>query len=724
MTAAFLLLALARPFAEAGPAAGCLALAHRGQNIQAENCFARLTSAKDAWARAEGWWGLRRYREANEEFRRAVAERPRDPDRKVRWGRLLLERFNPAEAAELFQEALQIRADHAGALLGMALVAAHGFEQRAVELARRALEADPGCIEARVLLARMALEDGDAERARAEAVEALGLWQEALDAMAVLAAADWIADREPSLWVERALRIHPRYGRLYSEGARFLVLNRRYGDAVQLYRKALELDPSLSGVRSELGINLMRLGRDEEARRELERAYDEGHRDAPTVNALRLLDGAKHFVIRQDAHLVLKLHRKEAAVLEPYAREEAMRALAAFQSKYRVRLDGPVRIELYPDHEDFAVRTLGMPGLGALGVTFERAVAMDSPSARKPGSFHWVSTLWHELNHVIVLARVNNRAPRWFVEGLAVWEESQASPEWGERLTPEILVAVRERKLLPVAALDRGFVRPSYPGQVAVSYYQAGKLCEFMAREWGFQTLLRMLDAFGARQQTPQAIRQTLGLAPEELDARFLSWLEQSLRARLDGFAAWREGMKRLTEAARAGRHLEVVREGPAVRDLYPEYVEAGSAYELLATAHLALGDKAAARGELERYARAGGRDPSLLRQLALLEQEAGRAAEAIGALRRWLYVDPLNEEVHRRLGELLLEQGQVEEAIREFRVLLALGPADAAAAHYALARACHAAGRIAEAKEHVLAALETAPGFRPAQKLLLELNR
>jgi hypothetical protein len=54
---------------------------------------------------------------------------------------------------------------------------------------------------------------------------------------------------------------------------------------------------------------------------------------------------------------------------------------------------------------------------------------------------------------------------------------------------------------------------------------------------------------------------------------------------------------------------------------------------------------------------------------------------------------------------------------------VLALGPSDVAAAHYHLARACRAARRLEEAREHVLAALEAAPGYRPAQKLLLELN-
>ena len=116
-----------------------------------------------------------------------------------------------------------------------------------------------------------------------------------------------------------------------------------------------------------------------------------------------------------------------------------------------MKLPGPVQVEVYPDHEDFAVRTMGMPGLGALGVTFGQVVAMDSPSARKPGDFNWGSTLWHEMSHVFILTATNFRVPRWFTEGLAVHEEGEHSPEWKNQPTPEVLAAIRDKKLLPVA---------------------------------------------------------------------------------------------------------------------------------------------------------------------------------------------------------------------------------------------------------------------------------
>ena len=138
--------------------------------------------------------------------------------------------------------------------------------------------------------------------------------------------------------------------------------------------------------------------------------------------------------------------------------------LATYEKKYQMTLPGPVQVEVYPNHEDFAVRTMGMPGLGALGVTFGEVVAMDSPSARKPGDFNWGATLWHEMSHVFILTATNHRVPRWFTEGLAVHEEGQRSPEWKNRATPDVLAAIRDKKLLPVAQLDRGFVFPRLPG--------------------------------------------------------------------------------------------------------------------------------------------------------------------------------------------------------------------------------------------------------------------
>ena len=58
------------------------------------------------------------------------------------------------------------------------------------------------------------------------------------------------------------------------------------------------------------------------------------------------------------------------------------------------------------------------------------------------------------------------------------------------------------------------------------------------------------------------------------------------------------------------------------------------------------------------------------------------------------------------------------------FRKVLAMNPHDLSDAHYRLARAYFGVGDRALSREHLLYALEIAPGFREAQQLLLEIVR
>jgi tetratricopeptide (TPR) repeat protein len=724
VTPAVAALLIALPLAAASPT-DCHELRKRGQTDKADACYRRLSTSSDPYLRAEGLWGLRLYQDANEQFKAAVARSPKNAEFRVRWGRLFLERFNSAEAASLFKEALEIDPKHAGALLGLALVASESFaDRKAVELAEKAIESDPNLYQARELLAHLALEDANPERAVAEADKAIALSPLALDAMAVRAAVELLADRSPDKWFGRVYQVNPNYGEAHRIAGHHLVINRRYAEGVQQFRKAIELDPLNWSAREQLGVNLMRFGEDEEARQHLEACYNAGHHSFPVVNTLRLMDSYKNFVIYRTPATILKLHKKEAELLRVYFEPELQRAIQTFQKKYKLTLPRPVQLEVYPDHEDFAVRTLGMPGLGALGVTFGHVVAMDSPSGRKPGSFHWASTLWHELSHVFVLTATNHRVPRWFTEGLAVHEETAVSPDWGDRLSPQILAALRDKRLLPVAELDRGFIRPTYPGQVVVSYFQAGRICDYINERWGYQKLLDMMHAFGARKSTPEVIQQQLGMSPEAFDQDFLAWLDKQTRKTVEAFSAWPAKLKALAAAARAGNHDQVLKDGPALRDLYPEYVEHGNPYEFIAEAHLAKGDQKAAAAELERYAQIGGRNPETLKKLAGLQEQLGDKQGAAVTLNRITYIYLHDEEVHRRLGELWLEVGNWRGAVREFKAVIAANPIDRAQAHFNLARAYDAGKQRPQAEEHLLLALEAAPGFRPAQKMLLHYHR
>jgi tetratricopeptide (TPR) repeat protein len=704
--------------------ADCWALRKHGKNAQAQNCFAALTRSANAYERAEGFWGLEQWEQANAQFRLATTQEDSKAIYKVRWGLLLHERFNDSDAAALFHEALNKDLSLAEAYVGLALISADGFDGHAEEYAAKAIERDPKLAEAHEVMADLALANDDPQTATAQADEAIALGDDALDAMAIRAAVELIGDRSPDAWLAKIRAVNPGYGEAYARVAHQLELHYRYEDAVGYYRKAIAADPQLWAAHSALGIDLMRLGQQQEPYQELELAYNNGHRDAATVNSLRLLDSYKNFDTFRDDTTIIKLNKSESALLLPYIRTELHTILAVYSKKYQMTLPGPVQVEVYPDHEDFAVRTMGMPGLGALGVTFGEVVVMDSPSGRKPGDFNWGATLWHEMSHVFILTATNHRVPRWFTEGLAVHEEGQRSQEWKNRVTPDVLVAIRDRKLLPVEKLDRGFVYPDYPAQVIVSYFQAGSICDFISEKWGETKLLDMVHSYAKLATTPQAIQQDLGLSPEEFDKQYQAWIEKQYGAEAEHFDEWRDKLRDLVKAEEAKDHQTVERLGPAVISLYPQYVDDANAYGLMAAGYALGGDTKSAAAILVKYERAGGQSPELLNRLAQLEQDAGEMTEAIATLERINYIYPVkNEDLHHRLGDLLYAQKDFDGAIREFKALLASNPVDKAGAEFELAQAYYAAGQNDKAQDSVLAALEIAPDYRPAQKLLLEIQ-
>src|SRR5438034_856640 len=322
--------------AAASSPADCATLRRHGRRAEAQACYQSLTLAGDPYLRAEGDWGLELYQDASNEFRAAVARADQNALSRVRWGRLLHERFNNADAAALFEEALQRDAKNAEAYVGLALVAADGFERKARESAAKALQLDPKLFEAHEVLANLALEDSDPAEAVKQADAALQIAADALDAMAIRAAVELLADRSPDAWIQKMLQVNPAYGNGYALIASHLVINRRYEEGVAYYRKAIDLDPRLWSARSQLGINLMRLGQEEEPFRQLEMSYNNGYRDAATVNSLRLLDSYKNFTIFKDDTAVLKLDKKEAGVLQPYFEDVLRRAIATFEKRNNI----------------------------------------------------------------------------------------------------------------------------------------------------------------------------------------------------------------------------------------------------------------------------------------------------------------------------------------------------------------------------------------------------
>jgi lipopolysaccharide biosynthesis regulator YciM len=218
-------------------------------------------------------------------------------------------------------------------------------------------------------------------------------------------------------------------------------------------------------------------------------------------------------------------------------------------------------------------------------------------------------------------------------------------------------------------------------------------------------------------------IEKELKMKPEEFDKQFLPWLEAQTKTTVDGYDNWRKAMKALNDSVKNKDWSDVIKQGTAIRDIYSDYVEAGSVYEALAKAYEAQNDKAKAMDQLKRYSEVGGRSPDTLTHLADLEMAAGDKRAAAQTLQRINYIYLRDDQAHQKLGDLDLELGNLSGAVLEYQAVLAGKPVDPAGAHFQLAKALESAKRTAEAKDEVFAALEVAPEYKPAQKLLLELN-
>src|SRR5690606_1209670 len=116
----------------------------------------------------------------------------------------------------------------------------------------------------------------------------------------------------------------------------------------------------------------------------------------------------------------------------------------------------------------------------------------------------------------------------------------------GVAVSTRTLEAFNDGQFLPVVSIDQGFMRPTYEGQVQVSYEQAGLMCLFAAERFGFPQLARYLRAFrDPAVTTASGIPAVFEVTPEEFDAEFKAFVEQRFAPYLKDPKRWPELLRR-----------------------------------------------------------------------------------------------------------------------------------------------------------------------------------
>ena len=694
---------------------------------------------------------LEKYQDANDIFIDARDEDDQYAEAFIEQGNLLNEKYNYGEAASLFEDALKINANSPAALLGMAESKMMGAGGEALAHVDRALQVNPNSVRALVLKARLALEIEKSEEATKTADRALTINPNSVEARALRAAVFYLADKKPDLDAEakRALAVNPKAGVFYDTLGHFAVNNRRYADAVEFYRKAVDLSPNLWSARTQLGVQLLRVGKTPEGKAELEKTFEGDPFNIWAKNTLDLLDSIADYTDTVRGPFVIKTSPKETGVVAPYAADLIEEAHKKLTAKYKFTPKSPIAVELFENHDDFAVKALGLPGLGALGVCFGQTISMDGPSARETGEFNWGSTLWHEYMHVVSLQITDYKIPRWFSEGLSVYEERRARPGWGDDWSLDTIKAYMDGRFVKIADLDAAFTRPKTPDGVGIAYFQASQVCEFVEEKHGFDAILKMLAFYKEGLKDTDVLQRALQLTPEKFDQAFAEFIKSKVGGYVEALGT---GPVKTSEDAKKARaeleaaiqarpnhffallRLGTIAKAEGETDLaidylkraakaFPFYASEGNPYTLLADLYEAKKAPAEAITALEQVVKYNENDVDSYKRLARLRLGANDKSGALNLILTSFYISPFDSDLHKLAGDAYLEGNSPAEAAREFRVVVALGPPDLAGAHYDLARALEASGDKKEAKRSILRSLEIAPNFDKALELLLKIR-
>jgi cellulose synthase operon protein C len=607
---------------------------------------------------ARGMALLGSFDDANYALKRALKADPKDADTHVAWGELLLEKYNIADAKESFADALKHNPNHPGALVGLAqaelltsnqTTSARDYLERAEAVAPR----DPKLLLTRAHLAIMA--DLDCKSAQALAARVLEDRPRQLEAMTVQGICAYIADDMAGFDRIKAavLAINPKYSDFFSYTGEYAVRVFRYEPSLALYKEAIRLNPQDGRGLLGMATSLSRVGKEDEAREYLRRAFDADPYNVRAYNMLELYEKViPEYSFREYKRFRLRTHKSQRELLELLVPPLVERAMDIYNKKYAYKIHDELSLEIYPDPQAFSVRIAGLPSISPQGVCFGKVVMSRSPS---DGNFNWAQVIWHELAHVYHIQLSDYHVSRWFTEGLAEYETNVMDPAWSRHYDQELASQVFLDAIPSVTEYDHGFTQSRTLLGVVRAYHLASLAIHFIAETWGFEKLPAMLRGWGDHKTQEQVFADVLGVTYAQFDARFLVWLK--------------------------------------------------ARYMTFANQLMVDSDELPSLPTLERALVRSNNNPRLWAQLALVQQAAGKVEPGEAALKRALDLAPSDPTIQSFAMTHRLRAGRVRDAVEHGKKVLEAGK-DSYALRLVMGQAMIALEDLTWARVHLEAAV------------------
>jgi tetratricopeptide (TPR) repeat protein len=679
-------------------------------------------------------------------FRRAEKLDPPPREAFLAIGKMALEKHDFALAADTFRLGLKKFPDDPDMEYGLAKSFETGNRAEMLAGIQAALAVNPSHIPSLLLLADHLIDAeqyDEAEKQLALALKVNPYRPEALAYRAVLAHLRNDPLQEAKLRSDALTywKTNPQVDYLLG---RKLSQKYRFEEGAAAQRRALAFEPGYLPARRQLASDLLRLGQDAEGWELARAVLDQDGYDVSAYNLVTLREVMGRFETLTNADFIVRMAPQEARLYGDRVLELLTRAKQALGPKYGVELQRLTTVEIFPEQKDFAVRTFGMPdNPGYLGVCFGPVITANSPASQAPNPANWESVLWHEFCHVVTLTATKNRMPRWLSEGISVYEERQADPTWGESMNLAYRQMILDGELTPLGKLSSAFLTPKNPLYLQFAYYESSLVVEFLVQRFGFESLKTILRDLRQGEEINKTLAAHSVPLPD-LEKQFNAFVREKAEklapgADLDKPPAKSEEAETWAKAHPDNYHLKMdrVRElmeakrwtdaRPLLESLAQSYhgeSRADNPLWLLAVTERNLEQTNAEFATLQTLARQESDFVDLYARLIDLAEARKDWPAVTQSAERLLAINPLVSAPYRALAEAGVASGNNEEAITAYRKLLLLDPPDPVEVHFQLARLLHArGGSEREAKRRVLEALEEAPRFRNAQRLLLELE-
>lgn len=663
-------------------------------------------------------------------------------------------------AEEYYLKALEKEPNHQEALAGLMECYWKSHDERLQEVLKQLEDQNPNHPRLDAVKVERLLEDYEPQKALEIIEKQLAINPVSHRFRSLKAAALFLVDDLDGMneVIENVLAYSPVRSEIYRTIGRFASRHYRFKEGVQFQAKALELDAEDYQARALYTLDLMRLGRELEGREELEKAFEQDPYNVQLYNLLQLMDTLETFSTVRRGAFVLRLPPTEEPILAEAALDLLDEALVYLEDKYQIDVEKPILIEMFDNHDDFMVRSVGLPGnAGHLGICFGKLVTMDAPSVRPKGSSNWRSVLWHEFTHVISLQKTHNRMPRWLSEGISVYEEEQRAEAWENRLDPNFLPILREEGIPGLKSIDGYFTSPKSGMHLMYGYFIAGEFIKFFSERYGFQTLVDALEAIGEGERAEDALVAQAGVSFETLDDDFLAYLLErfepfenlpqpkgedekgfleKLAQRIVGGGGqqppgqnqavpnspFTDAMQEAEEAAQQQQWDKAEAAWKRAYELFPDYAGQDAPLRRLAKLYEIQGREEDYQETLEKLRLATPQELDATIELTRLYQEDGEWARVAETADWALGIDPYDPWLYRTRVEALVETERSPDALDALAVLTHLDSGKAIQYRLQRAQILRDIEEWDPAKREVLRLLEEMPHYWDAQRLLLDI--